>query len=131
MAGSAPSVSIDIGTKVFCVPGVPGEMKAVFASHILPLVKEKVGAFASREANYMVSGVSEAMIAPALLKIVRENPAHAVYLKTHPRGYRKTTPRIRVQMVCKGADKREVEKRLKRISAQMQRAIKNLGGKIE
>jgi molybdopterin-biosynthesis enzyme MoeA-like protein len=79
----------------------------------------------------MVSGVSEAMIAPALLKIVRENPAHAVYLKTHPRGYRKTTPRIRVQMVCKGADKREVEKRLERISAQMQRAIKNLGGKIE
>ncbi|WP_415281059.1 competence/damage-inducible protein A [Candidatus Nitrososphaera sp. FF02] len=131
MAGSAPSVSIDVGTKVFSVPGVPSEMKAVFASHILPLVKEKVGTFASREANYMVSGVSEAMIAPALLKIVKENPAHAVYLKTHPRGYRKTTPRIRVQMVCKGADKREVEKKLERISAQMQRAIKNLGGKIE
>lgn len=131
MAGSAPSVSIDIGTKMFCVPGVPVEMKAVFTSHILPLVKEKVGAFVSKEANYMVSGVSEAMIAPTLLKLVRENPAHAVYLKTHPRGYRKTTPRIRVQMVCKGADKREVEKRLERISAQMQKAIKNLGGKIE
>jgi molybdopterin-biosynthesis enzyme MoeA-like protein len=131
MSGSAPSVSIDVGTKVFCVPGVPCEMKAVFASHILPLVKEKVGAFISREANYMVSGVSEAMIAPVLLKIVGENPAHAMYLKTHPRGYKKTTPRIRVQIVCKGAEKKEVEKRLDRISAQMQRAIKNLGGKIE
>lgn len=130
-AGSAPSVSIDVGTKVFCTPGVPGEMKAVFKSHVLPLVKEGVGRFASSEANYMVSGVSEGMIAPALLKIVNANPSHAVYLKTHPRGYKKTTPRIRVQLVCKGTDKKEVEKRLKKISAQILRDVKKLGGRVE
>ncbi|MGI0019135.1 MAG: competence/damage-inducible protein A, partial [Nitrososphaera sp.] len=84
--GTAPSVVIDAGTEVFCVPGVPAEMKAVFKKHVLPLIKEGVGAFASREANYMVSGVSEAMIAPALKKIVASNPAPAVYLKTHPQG---------------------------------------------
>jgi molybdenum cofactor synthesis domain-containing protein len=131
MAGSAPSVFIDAGTKVFCVPGVPGEMKAVFASHILPFIKKKVGSFVSRQANYMVAGVSEAMIAPALVKIVNGNPAETMYLKTHPQGYRKTTPRIRVQLVCKGADKKEVEKRLKKVSRQILQAVKKLGGKVE
>ncbi|MGI0019442.1 MAG: hypothetical protein ACREAY_03115, partial [Nitrososphaera sp.] len=91
-----------------------------------------VGAFASREANYMVSGVSEAMIAPALKKIVASNPAPAVYLKTHPQGYfKKTTPRIRVQIVCKGSDLEEVEKRLARISRQMLGQIVKLGGRLQ
>jgi molybdenum cofactor synthesis domain-containing protein len=130
--GSAPSVSIDFEkTKVFCVPGVPSEMKAIFKKHILPLVKEGVGAFVAREANYMVTGVSEAMIAPALLKIVGANPAHAAYVKTHPRGYlKKTTPRIRVQIICKGADRKEVEERLDRISKQILKEVGRLGGRI-
>lgn len=125
--GSAPSVVID--EKIFCLPGVPGEMKAVFASHILPLVKEGVGRFVAKEVNYSVRGVSEAMIAPALSKIVRANPDHAVYLKTHPKGYhKKTTPQIRVQLICKGDDAKEVKKRHDRISAQLLKEVKRLGG---
>lgn len=131
MAGSAPSAFIDAGTKVFCVPGVPREMKAVLESHVLPLVREKVGAFVSRQVNYMVAGVSEAMIAPALVKIVNGNPPEAMYLKTHPQGYKKTTPRIRVQLVCKGADKKDVEKRLKKVSKQILQAVEKLGGRLE
>lgn len=130
--GSAPSVAICTGTKIlFCVPGVPSEMKAVFKKHILPLVKKGVGAFVSKELNYMIAGISEAMIASALLEIVKANPAHAIYLKTHPRGYKKTTPRIRVQLVCKGSDADDVKKRLGKISRQLQKKIAKLGGKIE
>jgi molybdenum cofactor synthesis domain-containing protein len=129
--GSAPSVAIDAGAKIFCVPGVPSEMKAIFKKHVLPLIKQAVGSFVSREVNYLVTGVSEAMIAPALVKIVEGNPAHAVYLKTHPRGYRKTTPRIRVQLICKGSDAKSVEKRLGRISRQLLKEIARLGGEIE
>jgi molybdopterin-biosynthesis enzyme MoeA-like protein len=106
-------------------------MKEVFRKHILPLVKEGVGAFVSREVDYMVSGVSEAMIAPALKKIVASNPAPAVYIKTHPQGYfKKTTPRIRVHIVCKGSEIKDVEKRLERISRQMIGQIIKLGGKL-
>lgn len=130
--GSAPSVAVDAGTKIFCVPGVPGEMKAIFRRHILPLVERGVGTFVAKELNYRVSGVSEGMIAPALLKIVGSNPSHAVYLKTHPRGYRgKTIPRIRVQLICKGSDSADVGKRLDRISGQLEREIERLGGRIE
>jgi nicotinamide-nucleotide amidase len=130
--GSAPSVVIDAGTKVFCVPGVPVEMKAIFRKHILPLIHEGIGSFVSKEANYFVTGVSEGMIAPTLLKIVETNPRDAVYLKTHPRGYyKKTTPRIRVHLVCKGTDAKKVGKMFERISRQMLKDITKLGGKIE
>lgn len=129
--GSAPAVAIDAGTQIFCLPGVPSEMKAVFKKHLLPLVRQGVGSFASREVNYMVAGISESMIAPALVKIVKANPAHAVYLKTHPRGYKKTTPRIRVQLICKGNDLGSVKKRLDKISRQLLNEISRLGGEIE
>ncbi|MER3407715.1 MAG: competence damage-inducible protein A [Nitrososphaera sp.] len=130
--GSAPSVSIDVEkTKIFCVPGVPSEMKAIFKKQILPLIKEGVGAFVAKEVNYMVTGVSEAMIAPALLKIVGANPGHAMYIKTHPRGYlKKTTPRIRVQIICKGADRKEVQERLQKVSEQILKEAARLGGRI-
>ena len=131
--GTAPSVAVDAGgARVFCVPGVPAEMEAVFKKHILPLIREGVGTFVSREADYMVSGVSEAMIAPALKKIVASNPAPAVYIKTHPQGYfKKTIPRIRVHIVCKGSDLEDVEKRLERISKYMLRQIIKLGGRLQ
>ncbi|HVX03139.1 MAG TPA: molybdopterin-binding protein [Nitrososphaera sp.] len=133
--GSAPSVSIitNESTRVFCVPGVPVEMKAVFKKHILPLVKKGVGdSFASREADYFVTGVSEGMIAPALVKIVNATPRDEVYLKTHPLGYyKKTIPRIRVHLVCKGTDERQVASMLARVSAQILKDISKLGGRVE
>ncbi len=131
--GSAPSVSIDTAdTKVFCVPGVPVEMKAIFKKHIMPLVKKGVGTFVSKETNYFITGVSEGMIAPALVKIVNTNPRDAVYLKTHPRGYfKKTTPRIRIHIVCKGAEEKQVSQRLDRISKQILKDIAKLDGKVE
>ena len=129
--GSAPSVMIDARTRIFCVPGVPAEMKAVFNSHILPLVKEGVGRFVAREVNYKVAGVSESMIAPVLAKIVDAHPGRAVYLKTHPRGYIKRVPKIRVQLICRGGDKDEVKRSLERISKKLLREIKRLGGRLE
>jgi hypothetical protein len=55
-----------------------------------------------------------------------------VYLKTHPRGYyKKTTPRIRVHLVCKGTDEKQVAEMLARISKQILKDISRLGGKVE
>lgn len=119
-------------TKIFCVPGVPVEMKAIIKKYVLPLVRKEAASFVSKEANYLVKGVSEGMIAPALIRIVDANPRDVVYLKTHPRGYyKKTTPRIRVHLVCKGTDENKVGEMLEGISKQMLREIARLGGIIE
>jgi len=130
--GSAPAIMEKSGrTKIFCLPGVPSEMQAIFEQNIMPLLKKRVGAFIAKEVNYNVRGVTEAMIAPALAKIVESHPRQAVYLKTHPRGYlRKKIPRIRVQMISRGSDEKEVKKRLDSIASAIEKEVARLGGMI-
>lgn len=132
LVGSAPAIMEQAGkAKIFCLQGVPSEMKAIFEKHILPLVKEGVGRFVAKEINYDVRGVTEAMIAPALARIVGSHPKDAIYLKTHPKGYyRKKTPQIRVQLISRGNDKKEVKKRLDTIAEIIEKEVASLGGWI-
>lgn len=133
--GSAPSVLIDTGeTIIVCLPGVPGEMEAIFLESILPQMKKIIGDFHIVESNYDVTGVSEAMLVPAISKIVESNPPDSIYLKTHPLGYssniNKNNPQMRVQIVSKGNDKAEVQRRFNNISNMLLEEISMLNGKI-
>ena len=130
--GSAPAVFEKAGNcKIFCLPGVPSEMQKIFLQNILPIIKKAVGRFAILEINYNVRGVTEAMIAPALARIVGSYPRQAIYLKTHPKGYfRSKTPQIRVQLVSRGSDAREVKKRLDEIAKIIEKEIAALGGRV-
>jgi len=132
LLGSAPAIMKQTGgTKIFCLQGVPPEMKAIFEKHVLPLVKEGVGRFVAQEINYDVRGVTEAMIAPVLLRIVGSHSRDAIYLKTHPQGYyRKKTPQIRVQLISRGNDKKDVKKRLDAIAKIIEKEVAELGGRI-
>ncbi len=132
LLGSAPGVFVQAGgTRIFCLQGVPPEMKAIFKKHVLPIVKKGVGRFVMREVNYSVRGVTEAMIAPTLLRIVGSHPYDAIYLKTHPRGYyRKKTPQIRIQLISRGSERKEVKKRLGAIAKVIEKEVAALGGRI-
>jgi molybdopterin-biosynthesis enzyme MoeA-like protein len=128
--GSAPAIMEQAGgTVIFCLPGVPSEMKTIFEEHILPLIKEGVGKFVAKEINYNIRGLSEAMIAPVLIEIVKSHPKNTIYIKTHPRGYyKKKTPQIRIQLISRGNDKKEVKKRLAGMAKVIEREIAKLGG---
>ncbi|HEV8387212.1 MAG TPA: molybdopterin-binding protein [Nitrososphaera sp.] len=132
MVGSAPAVKIELEkSSIFCLQGVPGEMQQIFNDYILPAIKKKVGRFFSKEVNCMVRGVTESMIAPALLRIIDSNPGEALYLKTHPQGYgENNVPQIRAQVVTRGTDEDDVAKRLDAVVATLQQEISKLGGKI-
>lgn len=132
MVGSAPAITVALGnTKIFCLQGVPGEMQQIFNEHILPVIKGEVGHFFAKEVNYLVSGVTEAMLAPTLLKIVESYPKEGVYLKTHPQGYGENNmPHIRVQVVSRGSDEQVVTERLASITKELQHEISKLGGTI-
>lgn len=132
LIGSAPAVMEQAGrTKIFCLQGVPPEMKTIFEKHVLPLVKKGVGRFVAKEINYDVKGVTEAMIAPALARIVGSHPRDAIYLKTHPKGYyRKKTPQIRVQLISRGNSGKEVKRRLDAIAKIIKNEVASLGGRI-
>jgi nicotinamide-nucleotide amidase len=130
--GSAPAVMKQVdGTVIFCLPGVPSEMKAIFEQRILPLIKESVGKFVAEEVNYIVRGCSEAMIAPVLIEIVKSYSENAIYLKTHPYGfYKEKIPQIRIQLISRGHDDKEIKKRLTAIGEVLEREITRLGGRI-
>jgi nicotinamide-nucleotide amidase len=130
--GSAPAIMEQAGvTVIFCLPGVPSEMKTIFEEHILPLIKKGVGKFVAEEINYNIRGLSEAMIAPVLIEIVKSHPKNTIYLKTHPRGYyKKKTPQIRIQLVSRGDDEKEVKKRLVEMAKVIEKEIVKLGGTI-
>jgi nicotinamide-nucleotide amidase len=130
--GSAPAVMEQAGTiLIFCLPGVPLEMKAIFKDHILPRIKKSVGNFVAEELNYNTRGLTEAMIAPVLIEIVKSHPKNMIYLKTHPRGYyRKRTPQIMIQMISRGENEKEVKDRLSAISKIIEKEIVKLGGTI-
>jgi len=130
--GSAPAIMEQAGdTVIFCLPGVPSEMKAIFEEHILPLIKSRVGNFIAEEINYNIRGLSEAMIAPVLIEIVKSHPKNTIYLKTHPRGYyKKKTPQIRIQLISRGDNEKEVKKRLAAIAKVIEKEIVKLGGMI-
>ena len=130
--GTAPAIRDQAGgITIFCLPGVPSEMKAIFEEQILPRIKKQVGKFVAEELNYDTRGISEAMIAPVLKKIVKSHPKNMIYLKTHPRGYyRKKTPQIKIQLISRGDDEKEVKERLAVISQVIEKEIVKLGGTI-
>lgn len=141
--GNAPSVLIQTDeTKTLCLPGVPKEMEAIFLESILPQMKKNVGDFHLVESSYETIGVSEAMLAPTLSEIVESNPHDSIYLKTHPLGLlpissrifnserHASVPQMRIQLISKGNDKAEVQRRFSNISKILFEEISRLKGKI-
>lgn len=125
---------IEMGeTKIVCLPGVPKEMEAIFLESILPQMQKIIGDFHIVESSYETIGVSEAMLAPTLSEIVESNPHDSIYLKTYPQGYTShsnNSPQMRVQIISKGNDKAEVQRRFNNISNVLLEEISRLNGKI-
>ena len=129
LIGSAPAVRLRSGrTDIFCLQGVPGEMQEAFRKYILPLLRKSVRRFAMHEAKFEVAGITEAMLAPGLAKIVRSVPKDLIYIKTHPRAYRGKTPLLLVHIISKGTSRPEVKARLASTTKAIEAEITKLGG---
>jgi nicotinamide-nucleotide amidase len=144
--GSAPAVFVSVRkektktkTRIFCLPGVPKEMKAIFSTVIMPQFKEAVGRYYVVESVFETVGVTESMLAPTLSRLVNSYPANDIYLKTHPKGYGykmnvsrniKIKSKLNIQIVSKGKDKLQVEARYNTILEALKEEIHKLDGKI-
>ena len=148
--GSAPAVFIQeekTKTRIFALPGVPKEMKAIFSTVIMPQFKEIVGNYHFVESVFETVGVTESMLAPTLSRLVNSYHTNDIYLKTHPKGYSygygmnvssnsrikprsKPEPKLNIQIASKGKDKLQVETRYNTILGTLKEDIQKLGGKI-
>jgi len=82
LRGTAPGVEINQnGTLIFCLPGVPMEMKGMFNNSILQNLKDTKGKFV--EKGFTFKGIGESQIAAYTTKIEKKFPQ--LWIKTHPR----------------------------------------------
>lgn len=77
-AGTAAGIRTRIGScEVFSVPGVPKEMKAMFAAHVLPFVKQHAGGAVILQRKLNTYGLGESWVAEKLgsLMMRQKNPS--------------------------------------------------------
>lgn len=80
--GTAPAVKITEGnTIIFCVQGVPMELKATYRNALMPYLSEKKGKFI--EKGFVFMGIGESQIAPYVSEL--EKNYSQLWIKTHPK----------------------------------------------
>jgi molybdenum cofactor synthesis domain-containing protein len=128
--GTAPGVRLTVGrTAVFCLPGVPSEMRGIFRRSVEPEVEGKLGVLHRRYVTMKIEGVYESALAPLIAEELARHPG--VYIKSHPRGIREGVSRIELDIAVVGENKERTNQEGKAISLEMQKAIVTLGGKIK
>lgn len=123
--GAAPSVQYDVPgqhTTIFCLPGIPKELMALYTAHIDPQVAQERVEFINE--TFFSKGVGESDIADFVNQLMRDIPG--IWVKSHPKG--RGTLMIEWQITSFGTDalKGCVGKAITALKAE----ILCLGGKI-
>jgi nicotinamide-nucleotide amidase len=128
-AGIAPGFTVTLGrAQAFFLPGIPQEMKRIFADHILPRLAElRAASGMPRPAvrTFHVFGMGESHIDHRLDGIV-DSLATAAAAAPEPQvavHYRTSTPENHVKLVVRGPDPVANLARLEQLAAEVQRRL--------
>lgn len=92
--GTAPGVVMDwMGTLIFCLPGVPKEMVAMYDSYVSKAIGACKQSFYER--SFIIKGIPESALAPIIEKWHRAN--REIYIKSHPLGS-ESSPAIEIHL---------------------------------
>ncbi|MHA1938800.1 MAG: hypothetical protein ACW97O_11370 [Candidatus Thorarchaeota archaeon] len=104
--GGAPGVMIEINNAtIFCLPGVPAELKYVFDNSVKPWVQERVSEIYI-EKIVEFGFKDESVFAPYIDRAMKKKPG--VYVKSMPRRYGSTDV-LRVWVSARGDSKQTLE----------------------
>jgi nicotinamide-nucleotide amidase len=128
--GTAPGVRLVAGkTTIFCLPGVPSEMRSIFRASVEPEVRSKLGDIHRSYGRMKLAGVLESTLAPVLSDELKKHPG--AYIKSHPRGIRGGVSRIELDVAVVGTEPGQVNAEGEAIAHEMARAVSDLGGTVE
>jgi nicotinamide-nucleotide amidase len=120
--GTAPGVRFVAGkTIVYCLPGVPVEMRGIFRSSVEPEVRRKLGKLHRRYITLRLEGVLESTLAPVISAELKRHPA--AYIKSHPRGIREGVSRIELDVAIVGVDSKAVDAEVESVIAELSNAV--------
>jgi nicotinamide-nucleotide amidase len=101
--GTAPGFSASVGrATAFFMPGVPGEMKPMFTTHVAPHVHALAGRGGIHQVRLKTFGLPESTVNDRLLGVEAE---HGVII-----GYRAHFPEIEVKVLARRADAETAER---------------------
>ncbi len=114
--GGAPGVMLRVGkSTIFCLPGVPAELKDIWKSSVEPWLKNHVvGRYYQEIVEFEV--IDESTFSPYIDEVMTEFPG--IWIKSLPKRYGSTRV-MRVWVSCRSDDEEEVKQKVKD-------AIKNL-----
>jgi len=129
LVGTAPGVRLAVkGSVVFCLPGVPSEMRSIFRRSVEPEIRTAVGELNRAATTLKLEGIYESALAPLIRRELKKNPG--AYIKSHPRGLKEGVSRIELDIVVVGKEKRRAEDTARRIEAEMVEEVTKGGGVV-
>jgi len=127
--GTAPGVRISDGpTVIFCLPGVPAEMKGIFRRSVEPEIRDRVGKLYRRAAKLKLEGIYESSLAPFIGRELEKHPG--AYIKSHPKGVRDGVSRIELDVVVVTEEKEEAAEEVREIVGELAGSVRKAGGAI-
>jgi nicotinamide-nucleotide amidase len=128
--GTAPGVRLIAGkgTVVYCLPGVPREMRNIFANFAEKEIRGKLGEMHVAKVTLKFNGVYEAALAPSIEEALKRHPE--VYVKSHPRGLKAGVPYLELDVTVTSRDKRKARAAYSELLSFFMRRISELGGTV-
>ena len=127
--GTAPGVRLELeGTTVFCLPGVPSEMKSIFGGFVEPEIVEKLGRLYRKYITLKIEGIYESALAPTIESELRRRPG--AYIKSHPRGIREGKSRIELDVAVVNEDRETADESAAQIVREIKSEIEAAGATV-
>jgi len=127
--GTAPGVRLDAGKMlVYCLPGVPVEMRSIFRNSIEPEVRKAIGKMHRKYITLKLEGVFESSLAPSIAQALHRHPG--AYIKSHPRGIREGVSQIELDIAVVGEERKRTEDEGERIAKEMAGEVERSGGTV-
>ena len=127
--GTAPGVRLEHeGIVIYCLPGVPREMRAIFKGAVEREIRTKMGRIFSETIIIDLEGIFESSLAPVLKEAGALFPL--AYIKSHPKGIKEGRSRIELDIVVTGRVKKNVSTEMHAIFDMLSRKILDAGGTI-
>ena len=128
-AGTAPGVRIQRGsTVIFCLPGVPHEMKNIYTRSVHPEIVGRAGRLFTSKIVMEIEGAFESTITPDIREALRQHPS--AYIKSHPKGLKGGKSRVELNLVVVSPDKAKSESECSELADFFTRRVVLAGGTV-
>ena len=128
--GTAPGVRLIAGkgTVVYCLPGVPSEMRSIFRNFAEKEIREKLGEMHIAKVTMKLRGIYEAALAPSLGEALKMHPQ--AYIKSHPRGLKAGVPTLELDVTITSRELRSARSTYAELLSFFSQRVSELGGTV-